>query len=97
MQSVTQSQTKFTSCFPGALTVTDHVSLITLQQRHMNQRPDLIGRALLTLAQVAIPVLLMSQSSSEGNFCVVIPQHNSTSALNALTAQLRPELDRQVG
>lgn len=78
---------------PDAPSVLTPVSLITVERRAANQRPYLIGRVLLTLARLDIPVLLVSQSSYAGNFCVVIPQVQLDAASEALSDELQPELD----
>lgn len=89
MQRGVEPQANFTP------NVIDAVCLMTVERCGINQRPDLVGRLLMTLARLDIPVLLMSQSSHEGNFCVVIPQEHAASALNALNAELCPGRDRQ--
>ena len=47
------------------------VSLVSVNRRGMAYLPDLQGRAFTTLAQAAIEVLFISQSSSEGDFCFI--------------------------
>ena len=84
MQQVLETQPDFTPA------VIDAVCLITVERRNLNHHAAVIGRVLMTLARLDIPVLLMSQSSHQGNFCVVIPQDEVDRALNALVTELSP-------
>jgi len=69
------------------------VSLITIERAGMAVLPDLPGKVLLALAQAKIDVLLMSQSSCEGNMCVVVARRDVCDALDVLRLTLQQELD----
>jgi aspartokinase len=69
------------------------VSLITIERAGMAVLPDLPGKVLLALAQSKIDVLLMSQSSCQGNLCVVVARRDVCDALDVLRLALQQELD----
>ena len=47
----------------------------------------------MALVAANTPLLLMSQSSSEGNFCLAIPAQYTWQALDALKSEFTPELE----
>lgn len=69
------------------------VSLITIEQQGMAVLPDLPGKVMLALAQANIDVLFMSQSSCQGNLCVVVARRDVCDALDVLRIALQQELD----
>ena len=85
------------SILKRACTVRTGVSLVTLEQRGSASPLDLAGRTFLAVARLNVDVLLISQSSCDGNFCFVIPPEKTQSVLSALNHMLQPELVRHVG
>lgn len=68
------------------------LSLIVLEQRRMSQSLDLVGRTFMAVARLNIEVLLISKSSSDGNFCFVIPQEHAQTVANTLRNELAAEV-----
>ena len=75
-------------------TVRTALSLIIIEQRGTLRPLDLMGRIFLAVARLKVDVLLISQSSCDGNFCFVIPQEKTQSVLSALNDELQLELAR---
>lgn len=82
-----------------AITVIRDLSLVTVEGRGMQGVPGVAARVFTTVAQEEINVLMISQSSSEQNICLVV---DAASALRAVAAldkafeleRLRHNVDR---
>ncbi len=79
----------------GSATVIRDISLIAIERREIAGFSNLAGRALMCLAKHDIPVRLISQSSSAGNICFVVSRRDAEAALDALTCELRHDLERR--
>ena len=71
------------------------LSLIVLEQRGIARPLDLAGRTFLAVARQNIKVLLISQSSSDGNICFVIPREDTQSLVSALDGDLKSDPARR--
>ncbi len=78
-----------------AITVIRHLSQITIEGRGMQGVPGVAARVFSTVAREAINVLMISQSSSEQNICLVVEDAHAARALDALEKEF--ELDRLRG
>jgi aspartokinase len=67
-----------------SLKVIKALSLIGVDRRATAGQPDLAGRVFVAIARLNVPVLLISQSSSSGSFCFVVPQEHTAAVLDAL-------------
>jgi aspartokinase/homoserine dehydrogenase 1 len=75
-----------------AMTVLDHVSLITVQGKGMQGIYGVVAKIFTTLAEEKINVLFISQASSENNISLATSSHDGEQAVRALKAIFRPEL-----
>jgi aspartokinase/homoserine dehydrogenase 1 len=93
-----QPGTKITPAGPAsepavkALAAMHDVVLIHIGGPGMIGVPDVLGRVFRTLAAVRAEVLLLSQSSSQNEMCLVIPAAHSTSSVEALRHEFAHEL-----
>jgi aspartokinase/homoserine dehydrogenase 1 len=93
-----QHGTKITPAGPAgeaavkALTAMNDVVLIHIGGPGMIGVPEVLGRALRTLAAARAEVLLLSQSSSQNEMCLVIPSAHSTRTVEALRHEFAHEL-----
>ncbi len=82
-----------------AITVIRNLSLITIEGRGMQGVVGVAARVFSTVAQEEISVLMISQSSSEQNICLVVDGASSAKAVSALDRafeleRLRHNVDR---
>src|SRR4051812_25444384 len=77
------------------LHITPEVSLILIERQGMSNIHDLTGRTFLAVAHCNAPVLLISQSSAQGNFCFVVPRESAACVLEAVTAELSAEITQR--
>ena len=75
-----------------AVTVIDHVSMVTVAGRGMKGVPGIAGRTFMTVARTNTSVLMISQASAEQSICFVIPQLSATKVVLELKRELGPEL-----
>jgi aspartokinase len=73
----------------SACSVTHNACLITISRPGLFNSPEFTAHVLTTAGELGVPVLVISQSSSEGNLCLVVPCSDSTSLLGALYDDLR--------
>jgi bifunctional aspartokinase / homoserine dehydrogenase 1 len=75
-----------------AITAIRNQSLVTVEGRGMVGVPGVAAKVFGAVARAAISVLMISQSSSEQNICLIVPQESAPRALQALRAELAPEV-----
>jgi bifunctional aspartokinase / homoserine dehydrogenase 1 len=75
-----------------AVTAIPDVVLIKLGGAGMAGAPDVLGRVFRTTAGARADVLLISQSSSQNDLCLVIPSAPAKRTLEALRREFAPEL-----
>ena len=75
-----------------AITAIRNLSLLTVEGRGMMGVPGVAAKVFAAVAREAVNVLMISQSSSEQNICLVVPQEASARALAALRRELAAEL-----
>lgn len=75
-----------------ALSAINEVVLITVGGPGMVGAPDVLGRIFRTTAAVRVDVLLISQSSSQNDLCLVIPSSLAKSTVEALRQEFAHEL-----
>ena len=75
-----------------ALTVLNHLSLITVQGKGMQGVLGVAARLFQTLAEQKINVMFISQASAENNISIVIEEQDGPSAVKAVTAAFSSEL-----
>jgi aspartokinase/homoserine dehydrogenase 1 len=75
-----------------ALTATKDVALITIGGPGMVGVTDVVGRAFATIAAVRADVLLISQSSSRNDICLVISMAGATRTVEALRREFAHDL-----
>lgn len=78
-----------------AVTAIHDVVLINIGGPGMVGVPDVLGRTLRTTAAVRADVLLISQSSSQNDLCLVIPSALAKSTLEALHHEFAHELPHE--
>ncbi len=76
----------------GTVRIVRDVSLVGIERRSTASPSDVVGRAFLALARLGVKVLLISQSSSVGNFCFVIPNDKAQAVMDGLAKELNTEL-----
>jgi len=86
------SQPKPSTHAVKAITAIRNLSMITVEGRGMMGVPGIAAKVFTAVARAQVSVLMISQSSSEQNICLVIPQEATARALSALQANLAPEL-----
>jgi aspartokinase len=77
------------------LIVIHDMSLIRVERQGLTNMHDLAGRVFLAVAQTQAHVLLISQSSAEGNFCFVVPRESLDRVREAIHCELQPEIERR--
>jgi len=75
-----------------ALTATKDVALITIGGPGMVGVTDVVGRAFATIAAVRADVLLISQSSSRNDICLVVSAEGATRTVEALRREFAHDL-----
>jgi bifunctional aspartokinase / homoserine dehydrogenase 1 len=75
-----------------ALTAIGDVALITVGGPGIVGVPDVLGRTFATTAAVRADVLLISQSSSQNNICLVVPSALAKSTVEALRREFAQDL-----
>jgi len=71
-----------------AISVIDRVHLINISGARLVGTPRVAGRVLELLANEDIDVLMISQSSSEANMSIAVPEADADEAMNALELSL---------
>jgi aspartate kinase len=90
-----QPQSEITQGAIKAVTVIKDVSLISVEGRGMVGVPGIAGRTFSAVARVHVNVLLISQSSSEQNFCFVVPGNSTDVTLRSINHELKYEIERK--
>jgi aspartokinase/homoserine dehydrogenase 1 len=75
-----------------ALTAIGDVALITVGGPGIVGVPDVLGRTFATTAAVRSDVLLISQSSSQNNICLVVPSSLAKNTVQALRREFAQDL-----
>jgi aspartate kinase len=78
-----------------AVTSVRNVSLLTVRGQGMIGVPGIAGRTFLATANVGANILMISQASSEQNFCFVVMNDCSIEAKQAIEKELSVEIERQ--
>ena len=78
-----------------ALTAISDVSLIAVGGPGIIGLPDVVGRTFSTTAAARVPVLLISQSSSQNDICFVVSSADGKRTAEALRAQFAQDLMHQ--
>lgn len=78
-----------------AVTCVKNVSLLTVSGRGMIGVPGIAGRTFLATAKAGANILMISQASSEQNFCFVVLDDRANEAKQAIEAELAAEIERQ--
>jgi aspartate kinase len=78
-----------------AVTSVSKVSLLTVAGQGMIGVPGIAGRTFLAAAQAGANILMISQASSEQNFCFVVMDDRAQEARSAIEAELATEIARQ--
>jgi aspartokinase/homoserine dehydrogenase 1 len=68
------------------------VALVNIEGGGMVGVPGIAARIFATLAKAAVNIIMISQASSEHSICVVFRQQEADRALEALRAELAPEI-----
>ena len=76
-----------------AVTVIDHVSMVTVAGRGMKGVPGIAGRMFMAVARTNTSVLMISQASAEQSICFVIPQSSTTRAVLELKHEFTREMN----
>src|SRR5258708_1839291 len=77
------------------VSVTRDVSLILVERQAMGHMHDIAGRTFLAMARTSANVLLISQSSAQGNFCFVVPRESVACVIESISAELSLEIARR--
>lgn len=77
-----------------AVTSVNSVSLLTVSGKGMIGVPGIAGRTFLAAAQAGANILMISQASSEQNFCFVVLNNNADEAKHAIESELAVEIAR---
>jgi aspartate kinase len=77
-----------------AVTSVRSVSLLTVSGKGMIGVPGIAGRTFLATAQANANILMISQASSEQNFCFVVMDDRAQAAKEAIEHELRVEIER---
>ena len=77
------------------ITAIRNVSLVTVEGRGMQGVPGMAARVFSTVAREQINVLMISQSSSEQNICLVIESARAPRAIETLSHEFRHEMAAQ--
>lgn len=78
-----------------AVTSIKHVSLLTVSGKGMMGVPGIAGRTFSATADAGTSILMISQASSEQNFCFVVPQERAIFVKNSIETELKKEIERQ--
>jgi bifunctional aspartokinase / homoserine dehydrogenase 1 len=78
-----------------ALTAISDVSLIAVGGPGIIGLPDVVGRTFSTTAAARVPVLLISQSSSQNDICFIVSSADGKRTVEALRAQFSQDLMHQ--
>ena len=78
-----------------AVTSVRNVSLLTVSGKGMIGVPGIAGRTFLATAQSNANILMISQASSEQNFCFVVMDDRAQAAKDAIEHELRVEIARK--
>jgi aspartate kinase len=71
------------------------VSLLTVSGKGMIGVPGIAGRTFLAAAKAGTNILMISQASSEQNFCFVVMDDRAEAAKHAIESELAAEIARQ--
>jgi aspartate kinase len=74
------------------VTSIDHLSLVAIEGNGMLGVPGVSARIFTTLARIKVNVMMISQASSEHNVCIVIPEKDSSSAVEALRNEFKADI-----
>lgn len=77
-----------------AVTSIGHVAMVTVSGRGMQGVPGIVGRAFLATAKNDTSILMISQSSSEQNFCFLVSEESGDQAKRAVEAEFAAEMAR---
>jgi aspartate kinase len=77
-----------------AVTCVRSVSLLTVSGKGMIGVPGIAGRTFLATARAGANILMISQASSEQNFCFVVLDDRAEAARNAIEEELAAEIAR---
>jgi aspartokinase/homoserine dehydrogenase 1 len=77
-----------------AVTAIRKVALLTVSGRGMMGVPGIAGRTFLAAAHVGANILMISQASSEQNFCFVVTDERAEAARAHIEGELRSEIAR---
>lgn len=78
-----------------AVTCVRNVSLLTVSGKGMIGVPGIAGRTFLAAAKAGTNILMISQASSEQNFCFVVMDDHAQAAKQAIETELAAEIARQ--
>jgi len=78
-----------------AVTCIKNVSLLTVSGKGMIGVPGIAGRTFLATARVGANIVMISQASSEQNFCFVVMDDKAQAAKDAIEAELADEIKRE--
>jgi aspartokinase/homoserine dehydrogenase 1 len=78
-----------------AVTSVRNVSLLTVSGKGMIGVPGIAGRTFLATAHAGANILMISQASSEQNFCFVVTNDKAAQAKAAIERELAVEIERQ--
>ncbi|MFQ3567137.1 MAG: aspartate kinase [Aggregatilineales bacterium] len=78
-----------------AVTSVRNVSLLTVSGKGMIGVPGIAGRTFLATAHAGANILMISQASSEQNFCFVVTNDKAAQAKAAIEHELAVEIGRQ--
>ncbi len=78
-----------------AVTSIRDVSLLTVSGRGMLGVPGIAGRTFLATANAGANILMISQSSSEQNFCFTVVDDKAQMVKDAVESELAEEIDRR--
>lgn len=77
-----------------AVTCIKNVSLLTVSGRGMIGVPGIAGRTFLATARAGANIVMISQASSEQNFCFVVMDDKAKAAKDAIETELSAEIAR---
>ncbi|MBL8131227.1 MAG: aspartate kinase [Anaerolineae bacterium] len=78
-----------------AVTSIKNVSLLTVSGQGMMGVPGIAGRTFLATAHSGTSILMISQASSEQNFCFVVPQERAQMVKQSVESEMKAEIARQ--
>jgi bifunctional aspartokinase / homoserine dehydrogenase 1 len=89
------SESEPTSTVIKAVTSIAKVALLTVSGKGMIGVPGIAGRTFLATANAGASILMISQASSEQNFCFVVAEEKAQAAKQAIETELSDEIARQ--